>query len=105
MDFKLASCLGSNSDLWFPDIVDEDGEEWLDDGQIFEAFGDTSDFYDEARIVCEGCPIKEACLQHALDTRERYGMFGGHTPLERRRIERRIRRRKRQDRLALEQDE
>jgi WhiB family redox-sensing transcriptional regulator len=104
MELKLAECLGADIDKWYPNIKDEDGVEWIDDGQIFEAFGDTSEFYNEARKVCEICPLKEQCLQRALDNKERHGMFGGHTPLERRRIERRIRRQKRQDRLALEQD-
>jgi hypothetical protein len=102
---KKALCAGSDVGWWFPDIIDEDGEEWIDDGQIFEAFGDTSEFYAQGRSVCMVCPVKDECLQGALDNKERYGMFGGHTPLERRRIERRERRAKRQKRLLREEAE
>ena len=45
--------------------------------------------YDDARRICGGCPVAEACLQAAFDTESRsdaairYGMFGGKTPAER----------------------
>lgn len=35
-------CKGRDQKIWYPDIFDEDGEEWIDDGTIWEAFGDTS---------------------------------------------------------------
>lgn len=97
-----AACSGASIDWWFPNIIDEDGEEWMDDGTIYEAFGPTDEFYDRARDVCDMCPIREQCLEHAMEEKERYGMFGGLTPLERRRIERRERRHKRAERLAIE---
>ena len=98
-----ALCNGVATDWWFPDIFDDDGNEWPDDGQIYEAFGDTSHYYERGRAVCEQCPIRERCLEVAMSNRERYGMWGGLTPLERRRIERRERRAKRQARLLEEE--
>lgn len=30
-----------------------------------------------AQALCDGCPIKAACLQYALETGQRYGIWGG----------------------------
>lgn len=87
-----AECTGEPNKTFYPDIVDDDGTEWFDDGTIWEAFGDTSQFYEEARRICNLCPVRTECLTHALDNKERYGMWGGLTPIERRRIERKERR-------------
>lgn len=89
-----------NPKLWHPDIFDDDGEEWFDDGTIWEAFGDTSQFYEEARTLCEACPVREECVLHALAEKERFGMWGGLTPIERRRIERRERRQRLKEKRA-----
>lgn len=45
-----------------------------------------------AKTVCSECDVRELCLEHALGTREREGVWGGHTERERRRITRRRRR-------------
>jgi len=45
----------------------------------------------QAKTVCEGCEVREACLEHALTWREHTGVWGGATELERRRINRRRR--------------
>lgn len=89
-----ALCLRYPHDIFFPNIIDDDGVEWWDDGTIWEAYGDTSSFYDEARTICVQCPARDECLDHALAEKERYGMWGGLTPIERRRIERKERRAK-----------
>lgn len=89
-------------EVFFPNIMDDTGVEWIDDGTIWEAFGDTSHFYDEARPICESCPVRELCLASALANKERYGMWGGLTPIERRRIERKDRRQRLKERRAKE---
>lgn len=81
-------CKGQNQKLWYPDIIDDEGTEWFDDGTIWEAFGDTSTHYEQARSICISCPVRDACLASALADKERFGMWGGLTPIERRRIER-----------------
>jgi WhiB family redox-sensing transcriptional regulator len=43
----------------------------------------------EAKTLCAGCPVREECLEYALDTREPYGVWGGYGPKERRRLLRR----------------
>ena len=42
----------------------------------------------EAKAVCAGCVVREACLEYALVNRERDGVWGGATEKERRRIHR-----------------
>ena len=49
-------------------------------------------FYDQARQICAGCPVRTQCLDYALRTREKYGMWGGADPEERRIL--RLKRRK-----------
>lgn len=97
-----AECYSHPKKVFYPDIVDDDGVEWFDDGTIWEAFGDTSHFYDEGRKLCFECPVRLACLQKALDEKERFGMWGGLTPIERRRIERKDRRQRLKDKRASE---
>lgn len=46
----------------------------------------------EAKAVCGACSVQETCLEYALGERERDGVWGGATELERRRIIRRRRR-------------
>lgn len=41
-----------------------------------------------ALAVCAACPVREECLAHALDTNERFGIWGGTTEKERRELAR-----------------
>lgn len=68
---QRAACRGVDPDIFYP-VSDEDAE--------------------DAKAVCSQCPVKEACLDWALTTREREGVWGGATERERRRIIRRRRR-------------
>ena len=45
-----------------------------------------------AKAVCDVCPVRQHCLEHALSSRERDGVWGGATEKERRRIIRQRRR-------------
>ena len=45
-----------------------------------------------AKAVCAVCPVNTACLEYALDVRERDGVWGGATERERRRLVRQRRR-------------
>jgi WhiB family redox-sensing transcriptional regulator len=92
MDWSASECSTHPKEVFYPIIIDEHGVEWMDDGTIWEAYGDTSSFYDEARDLCRSCPLRSECLEHALAAKERFGMWGGLTPIERRRIERTARR-------------
>ncbi len=41
-----------------------------------------------AKQVCAGCPVRARCLDHAIDTDERYGIWGGLNQEERRSLRR-----------------
>lgn len=43
----------------------------------------------QAKITCYGCPIRLACLADALDSRTEWGVWGGLTERERRKLLRR----------------
>lgn len=68
---KHAACRGLDPDIFYP--VSEEGSE-------------------EAKAICGGCPVRQACLEHALVSRERDGVWGGATERERRRMLRHRRR-------------
>lgn len=40
----------------------------------------------EAKKVCQSCPVRTECLSYALDHDERFGIWGGLSERERRRL-------------------
>ena len=62
-----ANCLGVDPDLFFP-----------------ERGASTK----EAKSVCKGCVVREDCLEYALANGEKFGIWGGLSERERRRIRR-----------------
>ena len=55
-------------------------------------FPESDDVAEEAVAICASCPVRIACLEHALASREKEGVWGGTTARERRRIIRQRRR-------------
>lgn len=47
---------------------------------------------ERALLYCAACPVRTECLEHALATREAYGIWGGTDEQERKRLLRRRRR-------------
>lgn len=43
----------------------------------------------EAKKICVGCEVKAECLEYALEHDERFGIWGGLSERERRRLKRR----------------
>ena len=39
---------------------------------------------DDAKLVCQECSVKDPCLEFAITAGERFGIWGGLTPQERR---------------------
>ena len=62
-----ANCLGVDPDLFFP-----------------ERGASTR----EAKEVCRGCVVREDCLEYALANGEKFGIWGGMSERERRRLRR-----------------
>jgi WhiB family redox-sensing transcriptional regulator len=60
-------CAQVDPDCWFP-----------------EKGGSTA----EAKRICLGCDIREQCLQYALDHDERFGVWGGYSERDRRKLAR-----------------
>ncbi len=81
-------------DLGVPGLFVEDEEEgWQEralcaqtDPEAFfpEKGGSTR----EAKKICTGCEVKAECLEYALANDERFGIWGGLSERERRRIKR-----------------
>jgi WhiB family redox-sensing transcriptional regulator len=44
----------------------------------------------EAKKVCLACDVRDRCLQYALEHDERFGIWGGLSERERRRLKRRV---------------
>lgn len=62
-----ANCRGLDPDLFFPER-----------GASIK----------EAQAVCQGCVVREECLEYALETKQLHGIWGGASERERRRIRR-----------------
>lgn len=45
-----------------------------------------------AKAVCRDCPVRATCLRFALDTAQKYGVWGGASEYDRERMLRRPRR-------------
>ena len=43
----------------------------------------------EAKRICQGCEVKDECLEYALEHDERFGIWGGLSERERRKLKRR----------------
>ena len=44
----------------------------------------------EAKRICVGCEVKAECLEYALGSDERFGIWGGLSERERRRLKRSV---------------
>lgn len=62
---QRGACRGLDPDIFYPGTDEEAGE---------------------AKAICDICPVRQPCLEHALAVREREGIWGGLTERERRRI-------------------
>lgn len=65
--WNLANCLGVEPNLFYP-----------------ERGASTR----EAKAVCRGCTVRDDCLEYALSNGEKFGIWGGLSERERRRIRR-----------------
>lgn len=64
---QRANCMGVDPELFFP-----------------QRGGSTR----EAKEVCRGCVVREDCLEYAISYGEKFGIWGGLSERERRRLRR-----------------
>ncbi|HEX9683332.1 MAG TPA: WhiB family transcriptional regulator [Acidimicrobiales bacterium] len=64
---QYSNCLGVDPDLFFP-----------------ERGASTR----EAKAVCQGCVVRDECLDFAITNGEKFGIWGGRSERERRKIRR-----------------
>lgn len=50
-----------------------------------------SEHVQEVKAYCHDCPVRNTCLEHAIDTYDDHGMWGGLTPDERRELRKAMR--------------
>lgn len=67
---EAAACLDAPLSIFFPDPAD------------LRAIS-------SAKEICAICPVADECLSYAVETNQTEGIWGGHTPKERRAIRRR----------------
>ena len=53
--------------------------------------GQTLNMTNAAKKVCRACPVRIDCLLYATETEQEYGVWGGATEPERRRLGRKLR--------------
>lgn len=87
---KRAQCRGEDLSLFF-------GPPSGDDREYPPAKRDREA---EAKWICGGCPVRDECLQYALDEGEKFGIWGGLNEEERKRFRRNQVERERKQRKA-----
>ncbi len=60
-----ANCTGANANLFFPERGASTGK---------------------AKLICRECRVRPECLEFAISTREKFGIWGGMSERERRRV-------------------
>jgi WhiB family transcriptional regulator, redox-sensing transcriptional regulator len=66
---ERSACYGLDPEVFFPTSEEEAGL---------------------ALSYCNACPVRDTCLEWAIQNGERYGVWGGTTEQERRRLMRRV---------------
>jgi WhiB family redox-sensing transcriptional regulator len=64
---QLGLCPQVDPDMWFPE---------------------RGSSVKEAKRICRDCPVRAQCLEYALDNDERFGVWGGLSERERRKLKR-----------------
>lgn len=67
-----AACVGQDSTIFFPTQKGSDKERW-----------------DRAKSICAFCSVRRQCLDLVINLEQhddRWGVFGGLSPMERRRL-------------------
>jgi WhiB family redox-sensing transcriptional regulator len=69
---SLAACMSADPDMFFP----------------ISSVGPALQQVSQAKAICAGCRVRQACLDFALSTGQTHGVWGGTTEEERQRLRR-----------------
>lgn len=72
---QLAACAGMDPELFYPD-----------GGAPAPGKKPHIVYPAEAVAACNRCPVRRACLDYAITNRELYGLWGGKSPTERKKL-------------------
>lgn len=72
-DLRSGTCATVGGDMWFPDVNPSTNDR-----------ENTA----QAKRFCQACPVRQACLQYAIDNNLREGIWGGLDRLERNAVKR-----------------
>lgn len=75
--FELARQIEQSPTI--PPCQDSDPEAWFSEDGMLEAGR-------KAKKMCQSCPVINACATYAIAAEEMFGVWGGMTALERRKI-------------------
>ncbi len=78
-------------------VIDLEVTPWREAAACLDAGEDVTFFPDKedlgaivkAKAICSTCPVADVCLSWAIETNQSSGIWGGHTPKERRKLRRR----------------
>ncbi|MDA8313969.1 MAG: WhiB family transcriptional regulator [Actinomycetota bacterium] len=88
-DAAVASLLGELR-AFRADWIEQANCRGVDPELFFPARGEPTR---DAKALCKGCVVREECLDYALAHGERWGIWGGTTERDRRRLRRSLRQR------------
>lgn len=77
------------------DALDEEDDQWQENALCAQTdpeafFPEKGGSTREAKRICLGCEVRDKCLEYALANDERFGIWGGLSERERRRLKRGI---------------
>lgn len=85
--------MGALTELSTKLAFDADDRLWMLEARCLDAdpeafFPEKGGSTREAKRICATCPVRTECLEHALASDERFGIWGGLSERERRRAKR-----------------
>lgn len=91
IDTAVASTLDVGNTRWMDTLIRP--EPWTKDALCAQTdpdafFPDKGGSTQDAKKICASCDVRAECLEYALTNGERFGIWGGASERERRKIER-----------------
>jgi WhiB family transcriptional regulator, redox-sensing transcriptional regulator len=85
--------VGAIAELTTKLAFDADDRAWMLEAKCLDAdpeafFPEKGGSTREAKRICAACPVREECLEYSLTNEERFGIWGGLSERERRRVRR-----------------